>query len=42
VLTVAAGLTNVPDAAALCEIARKAVVPIDRTRGAAVGAAMPI
>ena len=30
-LTVAAGLTNVPDAAALCEIARKAGVPIDRT-----------
>ena len=42
VLTVAAGLTNAPDAAALCEIARKALVPIDRTRGAAVGAAMPI
>jgi hypothetical protein len=36
VLTVAAGLTNVPDAAALCDIARKTLSPIDRARAATV------
>jgi hypothetical protein len=41
VLTVAAGLTDLPDAAALCDIARKTLTTLERPRGSTVGAVVP-